>query len=118
MTATILVLAVLAAVWLIRRARTRRTWAQLPGTRFRLDPRHRRILGYLAAHGEATGVQISRGGRVWIGNLYPALLQLEGAELVESRWAPLGILGHPRQRYYRLTTSGVDFAHEHKTEEQ
>lgn len=117
MTTAIVIAALAAAVGFAcaaRRRRTQRTWTQLPGTTERFDRHQRKILRHLAAHGEATGNQISR---FTPGNLYPALLRLEAAELIESRWEET-LFGRPRRRFYRLTPVGAELAEEHDEAQQ
>jgi PadR family transcriptional regulator, regulatory protein PadR len=57
------------------------------------------------------GADIMRAANVSSGTMYPLLIRLEEAGLIESKWeteSPQS-LGRPRRRLYRLTAAGVPF---------
>ena len=63
---------------------------------------------------EMAGAELMRMARVSSGTLYPILLRFEKAGLLESRWeeeAPEA-LGRPRRRFYCMTQTGAQVAHE------
>lgn len=61
---------------------------------------------------ELSGSQIRQAAELKSGTLYPILLRLEHAGLLESRWEVEDpkALGRPRRRYYRLTALGARYA--------
>ena len=63
---------------------------------------------------ELAGAELMRLARVSSGTLYPILLRFEKAGLLQSRWEEESpeLLGRPRRRFYRLTQSGAQVAHE------
>ena len=63
---------------------------------------------------EMAGAELMRLARVSSGTLYPILLRFEKAGLLQSRWEEERpeLLGRPRRRFYRLTQSGAQVAHE------
>jgi DNA-binding PadR family transcriptional regulator len=63
---------------------------------------------------ELAGADIMKTARVSSGTLYPILLRLERVGVLSSRWEderPQD-LGRPRRRLYRITSSGVQLAHD------
>lgn len=58
---------------------------------------------------ELSGAQIARSTQLASGTLYPILMRLEQAGLVESRWEieEPSELGRPRRRFYRVTGMGA-----------
>ena len=63
---------------------------------------------------ELAGTDVMKAAAISSGTLYPILLRLERVGVLESRWedVPAAELGRPRRRFYRLTASGAQFAHE------
>jgi PadR family transcriptional regulator PadR len=61
---------------------------------------------------ELAGADIMKAARVSSGTLYPLLLRLEKAGMLESRWEAERPedLGRPRRRFYKITPTGVQFA--------
>jgi DNA-binding PadR family transcriptional regulator len=70
-----------------------------------------KVLGALldSAGKELSGAEIGRDIKLLSGSLYPILMRLEDAKWVTSRWEDSDprVLGHPRRRFYRLTSSGA-----------
>jgi len=64
------------------------------------------------ARAELAGIDLMKTARVSSGTLYPILLRLEKAGVLTSRWESgrPEDLGRPRRRYYRITSSGAQFA--------
>jgi len=63
---------------------------------------------------ELAGAEVMKAAGISSGTLYPILLRFERGGLLESRWedTPPEELGRPRRRFYRLTSQGVQFAHD------
>jgi DNA-binding PadR family transcriptional regulator len=75
------------------------------------------LKAFLQAHGESVraelaGADIMKAAGLSSGTLYPILIRLEKAGMLESHWetARPEDLGRPRRRFYRLTSSGAEFA--------
>lgn len=58
------------------------------------------------------GADLMRATRISSGTMYPLLVRLEAAKIIESAWetASPQELHRPRRRLYRLTTQGLGFA--------
>jgi PadR family transcriptional regulator PadR len=58
------------------------------------------------------GLELSRMSGIKSGTMYPALIRLEAAGWLESRWETIdpALEGRPRRRLYRLTGVGADSA--------
>jgi len=63
---------------------------------------------------ELAGADVIKAVGISSGTLYPILLRLERSGVLASRWeeTPPGDLGRPRRRFYKLTSHGVQFAHD------
>jgi len=63
---------------------------------------------------EMYGLEICAGAGLPSGTVHPILARLEGLRWLESRWEEIdpSQAGRPARRYYRLTTSGAEGAHE------
>lgn len=63
---------------------------------------------------ELAGADLMKAARVSSGTLYPILLRFEKAGLLISRWEDdrPEDLGRPRRRFYTMTPSGAQIAHE------
>ena len=61
---------------------------------------------------ELYGVEISEAAGLPSGTVHPILARLEGVTWVESHWEDIDPRkeGRPARRYYRLTSSGLEFA--------
>lgn len=61
---------------------------------------------------ELYGVEIGDEAELPSGTIHPILARLEGVRWVESRWEDVDPreVGRPARRYYRLTSSGVEYA--------
>jgi PadR family transcriptional regulator, regulatory protein PadR len=62
-----------------------------------------------ASQDELSGAEIARFTKLASGTLYPILMRLEEAGLVESRWETEDPheLGRPRRRFYQVTGVGI-----------
>jgi DNA-binding PadR family transcriptional regulator len=58
------------------------------------------------------GYDLSKETGLRSGTLYPLLMRLSEQGLLESRWQEAERPGLPPRHAYRLTTSGLAFAHE------
>ncbi len=58
---------------------------------------------------EITGAETVRASGLASGTVYPLLMRFERIGLLESHWEAgnPSELGHPRRRYYRMTTQGL-----------
>ncbi len=58
------------------------------------------------------GVEIGNEAGLPSGTIHPILARFEGVHWVESRWEDIDprAEGRPARRYYRLTSSGVEYA--------
>jgi PadR family transcriptional regulator PadR len=58
------------------------------------------------------GTEIGKAARLSGGSLYPLLLRLEQAGVLESDWEQVdpSEVGRPRRRLYRLTGEGAEYA--------
>jgi len=63
---------------------------------------------------ELYGVEIGELATLRSGTVHPILARLEGVGWVESRWEDVdpADAGRPARRYYRLTPSGLQRAHD------
>lgn len=57
------------------------------------------------------GYDLTKELAVQSGTLYPLLMRLADEGLLESEWRPAARPGLPARHAYRLTSSGVAFAH-------
>ena len=67
------------------------------------------VIGALIEAPESSGADVARATGLPTGTLYPILLRLEAAGLLESKWeteAP-STLGRPRRRLYKVTADGA-----------
>jgi PadR family transcriptional regulator, regulatory protein PadR len=66
------------------------------------------------------GTEIGRAARLSGGSLYPLLLRLEQAGVLDSDWEDVdpSEAGRPRRRLYWLTSEGVEFARRELQEAQ
>jgi PadR family transcriptional regulator, regulatory protein PadR len=86
----------------------------------RLSHSSLRVLrAFLEAHAtsvrsELAGADIMQASGLPSGTVYPILLRFEKAGLLVSRWedGQPEELGRPRRRFYQITPSGVELAHE------
>ena len=75
----------------------------------------RRILSTIYTRGlaqecvpELSGADLMAVIDLGSGTLYPALMRLESAQLLSSRWAELNAKGSLRRRVYRITDLGIE----------
>ena len=63
---------------------------------------------------ELYGIEIGQAAGLRSGTVHPILARLEGVGWVESRWEDVdpADAGRPARRYYRLTPSGLQRAHD------
>jgi DNA-binding PadR family transcriptional regulator len=61
---------------------------------------------------ELAGADIMHAATISSGTLYPILLRFERLGILTSQWetGSPAELGRPRRRFYRLTSSGAQFA--------
>lgn len=61
---------------------------------------------------ELYGIEIGLAAGLRSGTVHPILARLEGVGWIESRWESVdpSDAGRPARRYYRLTSSGVEYA--------
>jgi PadR family transcriptional regulator, regulatory protein PadR len=61
---------------------------------------------------EYAGIELMELTGIPSGNLYPLLIKLQQAGILESRWEDVDPkeAGRNRRRYYRLSTHGVEVA--------
>jgi len=64
------------------------------------------------AHTWRHGYALAKATGLQSGTLYPILCRLEDRCYLESKWLESAQAGRPPRHAYRLTTSGVAFAHE------
>jgi PadR family transcriptional regulator PadR len=66
------------------------------------------------------GTEIGKSARLSGGSLYPLLLRLEQAGVLESNWENVdpSEVGRPRRRLYRLTGEGAKYARQTLQEAQ
>jgi PadR family transcriptional regulator, regulatory protein PadR len=74
------------------------------------------VLGALTADHPAWRYGYELGLEVGLrsGSLYPILVRLSDRELLESRWETDPPPGRPPRHLYRLTPSGLEYAHAHR----
>jgi PadR family transcriptional regulator PadR len=63
------------------------------------------------------GYDLSKETGIKSGTLYPLLMRLTEQSLLDSRWEGPDRPGLPPRHVYRLTSSGVAFAHEQSRSE-
>ena len=66
------------------------------------------------------GTEIGKAARLSGGSLYPLLLRLEQAGVLQSDWEQVdpSEVGRPRRRLYRLTGEGAEYARQTLQEAQ
>jgi len=57
------------------------------------------------------GYDLMRETGLLSGTLYPLLMRMTDQGLVEAEWRQPEVLGRPARHVYRLTTTGIAFAH-------
>ncbi|MET7395810.1 PadR family transcriptional regulator [Dactylosporangium sp. NPDC005572] len=62
------------------------------------------------------GYDLSRETGLASGSLYPILIRLAEADLLETRWEPAEVPGRPPRHLYRLTADGAALAHQRRRE--
>lgn len=68
-----------------------------------------RVAQALRLEGGLCGAEMSRRCRIGSGTLYPALMRMEDAGWLSSRWeeGDPATMGRPRRRFYDLTDGGA-----------